>query len=280
MLERRGNAEIERILRHDAVLQERQQGGVGGVRELRNDRALAFRIVEQEIDGAARGGDETDPRSLGQPSALEGERGLHHVVERATIADAVALAHGEIGRIVAADDAGVGGGRGLRLGGGAGLDRQDRLAGFERAGGRMHEGLRPPDAFDEQRDDAGVRIIDQEVEIIGEIEIGLVAGGDPVGEAQAAVGAGPQPELQRAARLEHAGDRAGRHAAQFGVRIGEQPLPVAVRPHAIGAGQAQICVGQERLEPGAALLRFRILAVADRARIDGGRFHAGGRARR
>ena len=166
--------------------------------------------------------------------------------------------------------------RGLRLRGGAGLDRQDRLAGLESAPRRLHEGLRPPYAFDEQRDDAGVRIVDQEVQIVGEIEIGLVPGRDPVGETQAAVGAGSQPELQRSARLEHAGDRAGRDAAQFRVRIGEQPFPIAVRPHAFGAGQAQLGMPQKILEPGAALLGFRILAIADRARIDGGGFQSTG----
>ena len=64
-----------------------------------------------------------------------------------------------------------------------------------------------------------LRIVDQEVQVVGEIEADLVAGRDAVGEAQAAVGGGAQPELQRAARLEHRAHRAGAgsaHSSLFG----------------------------------------------------------------
>jgi hypothetical protein len=100
---------------------------------------------------------------LRQAAAIEGEGGLHHVVEVAAVIDAVAFAHREIGGVVAADRAGVRLRGGLRLGGGAGLDRDDRLAGFECAGGRRHEGVGPPQPFDEQRDHFGIGIVDQEV---------------------------------------------------------------------------------------------------------------------
>ena len=61
---------------------------------------------------------------------------FEHVVERAAIADAVALAHRQIGRVVAADGAGMRLRRRARFLRGAGLDRHDRFAGFERATGR------------------------------------------------------------------------------------------------------------------------------------------------
>ena len=108
MLESHRNAEVERILGRDPLLHEGQQGGVGFRREVGHRRAFGLGVVVEQIDRAARGGDESDARPFRQPAAVEGERGLQHVVERAAIDDAVALAHGEIGGIVAADRPGMG----------------------------------------------------------------------------------------------------------------------------------------------------------------------------
>ena len=253
MLEPHRNAEVERILGRDSLLHERHQGGVGLRREVGHDRAFGFGVVVEQIDGAARGSNESDAWPFRQPAAVERERGLQHVVERAAIDDAVAFAHGEIGRIVAADRPGVGLRGRLRLRGGAGLDGENRLTGRERATRRLHEGLRAADALDEQDDDAGVRVIDQKMEVVREIEIGLVARGDAIGEAQAAVGAAAQPELQGAARLEDAANRARRKTPEFAVGIAEQPLVIAERAHAVGAGEAELAAGQKILEPGTAL---------------------------
>ena len=156
LLEPAGDAEIERVLRLDAFLHVGHQPLERLGRIVRHRGALELRVVVEQIDGAARGGDEADARPLRQPAAVEGQRRLHHVVEVAAIVDAVALAHREIGGVVAADRAGVRLRGGLRLRGGAGLDRDDRLAGFERARGRRHEGVGPADALDEQRDHACV----------------------------------------------------------------------------------------------------------------------------
>ena len=130
--------------------------------------------------------------------------------------------------------------------------------------------------FDEQRDHLGVRIVDQEIQIVGEIEADLVAGGDAVGEAQAAVGGGAQPELQGAARLERRAHRARREAAKLVVRIGEDLLVIAVGAHAVRARHLDLAAAEEVLQPGAALVRLRIGTVAHRGRIDRRGRDAGG----
>jgi hypothetical protein len=139
----------------------------------------------------------------------------------------------------------------------------------------VHEGVRPADALDEQHDLAGVGIVDDEVEIIGEAEIGLVPRRDAVGEAQAALGGGLHPELDGAAGLKDARDPAGGELAQFGVGITEQALAIGVGAHAVRPGDAQAARRHEVLEPGAARLRFRFLAVAHHGGVDGGGLDAG-----
>ncbi len=274
-LHRRRNADVERVLRRDPFLHHRRQRGFGLLGVVGNDGAFGVAVVVEQVDRAARCGDEADARSFRQPAAVEGERRLHQIVERAAAHDAVTLAHGEIGGVVAGDGTGVGLRGGLRLRGGAGLDGEDGLAHGERATGRMHERLRPADAFDEQHDLPGRGIVDDEIQIIGEIEVGLVAGGDAIGIAQPAVGRRLHPELNGAAGLEQACHRARRQAAQLGVGIAEQTLAIGIGPHAIGPGHAQPALGHELLEPGAACLRFRLVAVAHHRGIDGGGFHAG-----
>ena len=221
---RRRNADVERVLRRDAVLHHRLHRGLGSVAEIRNGRAFLLGVIVKQIDCAARGGDESDARAFRQPAAFERQRGLDHVVERAAIDDAVALAHRQIGGVIAGDGAGVRLRGGLRLCRDAGLDGKDRLAHGECAAGSVHERFGPPDAFDEQHDHLGVRIVQHEVEIILEPKVRLVARGDAVGIAQAAVGGRAHPEHDGAAGLEQAGNRAGFKRAQIDVGVAHQPF--------------------------------------------------------
>ena len=191
------------------------------------------------------------------------------------IDDAVALAHGEIRGIIAGDGAGVGLRGGARLCGDAGLDGEDGLAHGERAAGGMHEGLRPANAFDEQHDLARVRIVDDEIEIVGKTEVGLVARRDAIGVAQPPLGRGLHPELDQAAGLEDAGDRTGRKPAQIGVGVPEEALAVGIGAHAVRSRHAQAARCGEILEPRAARLRFRLVAVAQHRGVDGGGADAG-----
>jgi hypothetical protein len=124
---------------------------------VRHRGALELGVVVEQVDGAARGRDEADARSLRQPAAVERQRRFHHVVEVAAIVDAVALAHREIGGIVA-DRAGVRLRRGLRLRGGAGLIATIgllRAAAAMKASGRRNS---------MNSDHPGVRIVDQEIQ--------------------------------------------------------------------------------------------------------------------
>ena len=270
-----GDADVERIFRRDAFLHHGQERRLGRVREVGHRRAFGLGIVVQQVDGSARGGDKADARPFRQPSALERERGFDEVVERAIVDDAVALAHREIGGVVARDRAGMGLRGCLRLRRRPGLDGKDGLAHRQRAAGRVHERLRPADAFDEQHDLPRLGIIDDEVEVVGQAEIWLVARRDAVGEAQSALGPGLHPELDGAAGLEEACDRTGGQPAKLGVGIAEKTLAIGIRPHAVRPRHAQAAFRHEGRKPRAPCLRFRLIAVADHRGIDSGGLDAG-----
>ncbi len=51
-LDGRGNADVERILRRDAVLHQRQQRRLGGVGEIRHRGAFGLGVVVEQVDGA------------------------------------------------------------------------------------------------------------------------------------------------------------------------------------------------------------------------------------
>ena len=157
------------------------------------------------------------------------------------------------------------------------LDQEDRLAGRERLLRRRHEGLRPADALDQADDDLGVLVLDQEIDVVGEIEIELVAARHRVGEIEAAQRRLLQPELERAAGLEHDADRARLKPAHALGRIEQELLAERERAHAVRAGNAKpVLVGQgeQRLR---ALLALGIAAFAELRRIDQRAFQAVGR---
>ena len=252
VLQRRRNAGVERVLRLDALLHVGQQRLVGGGGKFRNHRAFGFGIIVEQIDRAAGSGDKADARAFRQPPALKRQRCFQQIVERAAIDDTVALAHRQIRGVVAADGAGMrlrGGSRSLR---GAGLDREDWLAGGKRPSGGAHEGGRVPDTFDEQHDLFGVRIVDQKINEIGEIEVGLVARRHRIGKAHAALGGALEPELHRSAGLKYAADRSWRDAAQLGVGVGEQFLAIRIGAHAVRAADAQLAGRDKVFQPCAA----------------------------
>ena len=261
-LEGRGDADIERISRRDPCLHQRQQRRLGLLGEVGNGGALGLRIVVKQIDRCSRVGHEADARPFRRPAAFERERGFDKIVERAVIDDAVTLAHGEIGGVVAGDGAGVRLRGGLRLHRGAGLDGKDRFAQGKRAARRVHERLRAANAFDEEDDLARVRVVDDEIEIIGKAEIRLVARRDAIGVAKPPLGRSFHPELQQPAGLEDAGDRTRRKPAQVRVGIAEQALAIGVSAHAVRTGYPQAALRRELLEPGSACLRLRRVAVA------------------
>jgi len=88
--------------------------------------------------------------------------------------------------------------------------------------------------LDEQRDQARVRILDEEIDVVGEIEAHLVAARDHVVELHATLGRGMAEILHGAAGLRDHGDRAGREPAQVGVGIAEIFLRSAIAPMQLG----------------------------------------------
>ena len=144
------------------------------------------------------------------------------------------------------------------------------------AGG--HEGRRPPDAFDEQRDDAGLRVFDEVIDVVGEIEAHLVAAGDHVVEVHPAMRAHAGDVLHGAAGLGHERDRAGLLLAKLGIGIAEILLPHRIDAHAVGPADQQAGSVDQRLERRAACDDLGIVAFADLACIDGGALEPGGDA--
>ena len=196
------------------------------------------------------------------------------IVERGTADDAVLPADRVEHLIVGRDRAGVAHRRRLAAFAAPDLDQEDRLAGGERLFRRRHEGLRPADALDQADDDLGVLVVDQEVDVVGEIEIELVAARDRVGEIEAAQRRLLQPELERAAGLEHDADRAGLKPAHALGRIEQELLAERERAHAVRSGNAKpVLVGQgeQRLR---ALLALGIAAFAELRGVDQRAFQA------
>ena len=179
--------------------------------------------------------------------------------------------------IVAGDRAGVARGRRLAALAAADLEQEDRLFRRERLLGRRHEGLRPANALDQADDDLRVLVIDQEVDVVGEIEIELVAARHRVGEIEAAQRRLLQPELERAAGLEHHADRARAQRAHALGRIEQELLAQRERAHAVRAGNAQaVLVGQRQHRLRAAALG--VAAFAELRGIDQRAFQAVGGA--
>ena len=266
----RGNAGIERVLQRQFGRHEVPDTGLRRGAEFRcADRAHVFDVIVKEIDRAARRRQPADARAFRQTAALEGELHFHHVVEARHDGNAITLAHGREDVVIAGYRAGVrlrGLARFLRF---AALDHDDRLACEERLGGRRHECRRPPYPFDEQSDDACMFVLDEEVDVIGEIEADLVAARYHIAEIDAAIGARFDEEPQRAARLRYEGDGTRRKLADFVVGIAEEPLVQSIAAHAIGAGDDQPALVDEGLEGASARDDFGIAAFTDIAGIDG-----------
>jgi hypothetical protein len=119
------------------------------------------------------------------------------------------------------------------------FDDEDRFAGSERLRRRRHERLRPAHALDQADDHLGVLVVDQKVDVVGEIEVQLIAAGDGVGEVEATERCLLQPELERAAGLEHDADRTGLKSAHALGRIEQELFAKRDRAHAVRSGNAK-----------------------------------------
>ena len=152
------------------------------------------------------------------------------------------------------------------------------FAGLERLLGRRHERLRPANAFDQTDDDLGVLVLDQEIDVVGEIEVEFVAARHRVREIEPAQRRLLQPELERAAGLEHDADRARLKRAHALGRIEQQLLAERERAHAVRTGNAKPVLLRQGAQSLRALLPFGVAAFAELRGVDQRAFQAAGRA--
>ena len=129
------------------------------------------------------------------------------------------------------------------------LDQHDGFAALRRKCRHRDEFAHVLEAFDKTGDDARVRIVDQVAREIREVEIGFVAGGNDVGEADARVHRAQQERAERGgAALADERDVAGQ-AAQRARRSGRPDVvPDVGEAQAIGAGDAQAGLPRERAD--------------------------------
>ncbi|MNL26312.1 hypothetical protein D3C87_1478290 [compost metagenome] len=149
---------------------------------------------------AARDGHDRQFGTQGRGVVQQQARGVHHFREAAHAQRAVLPQARVIERVVAGQGACVRRGRGGSRAGAARLDGDHRLAGPCRALQRCAEGGGSTDVLDVQTDHAGAGIGHQVVDGFGGVHVALIAGGDPLAQADAAAQHDVHPiRAQRAA---------------------------------------------------------------------------------
>ena len=236
---RQSGAGIERVAGRDAGIDQAgerllRRPGKGG-----HFNAGPVGDIEEQTLGAARISDHRDTVPGRQPARRKRERGFDQLVQGIDQDDTVFAAH-------RGEDVIVGGqGAGMALRGLLPARRtphfqhQDRLAGIERPFRRRHQCIRPAHALGHAGDYLCMTVIDQEIYVIGHVEVQLVSAGDGIGIAEPARGTLFEPELERPARLKHDADRSGRQTADPRRGVEQQAFGQGNRPHAVGARYAQ-----------------------------------------
>lgn len=261
-------ADIQRVLGRQAGIDARLQFGRGRGIEDGKLRALLAGIIEEQPLGAAREAGDGDAAAARQPRLGEGEAALDEIVERRTAQHAELAADGVEHLVVAGERAGVARRRFAAARAAAELQHEQRLLRGERLLGGGEEGVGPAHALDHAGDDPRRFVLDQEIDVVGEVEIELVAARHGVGKAQAAHRRVLQPELERAARLEDDADLARGQRAHARGGIKQQLLAQRDRAHAIGARDAEIIARAELAHRLGTRLAFAIAALAEARGVD------------
>ncbi len=158
-------------------------------------RGLRLQVRQSEAEvGADVGREARKPaRTAGDGDAAAGRRlgtgqqvwCQEQVIERVHAGDAELLEQRIIGAVVAGECGGV---RHRRLAAAfrpADLQRDDRLVGIRRQFTGGTEAINAADRLDEQRDGARLLILDQELDAVAEIDVGLIPGRERVAQADA-----------------------------------------------------------------------------------------------
>ena len=228
--------------------QHRRHRGFGGGRELRQRQAVRFQRVGQQRAAAARAREDRRAVRGGALAALQQLGTLQQVVDVLEQVHPPASASGLEGRPGAGQAGGV---RGGRLGAGfaaPGLGDAHRLAGGSRARQQRREARCVLDALHVQADDVGLRVVDQVLEEVVQVHVGLVAYRHRAREAGADVhaardhGAHQRTTLagQADATARQFGQRAHHHTgggAQVVVGVHQAHAVGTDQPHAAGARQ-------------------------------------------
>ena len=162
--------------------------------------------------------DEAEAVALWHASAFKPQRDLHELIERIAACDAMAAAEGLEGCVVASERSCMRNRLFLAelaaadLHGDHGLARSKRLF----AGGP--ESCAATNAFDEDHDGACLVILNEEVHVVGNVAVELIAAGHCIAETCTALGHAGQIELQDAAALKHTADGALLQRAERGLR--------------------------------------------------------------
>ena len=116
--------------------------------------------------------------------------------------------------------------------------------------------------------------LDQEIDVVGEIEIQLVAARYRIGKVEAAERCLLQPELECSAGLKNHADRARLQSAHALGRIEQELFAERERAHAVRAGNAKPVLVGQRQQSLAALCALGIAAFAELCGIDQRTFEA------
>ena len=274
-IDHRGKAGVERIADNAARTEHVGELVARARAERREIQPGRMERVDQEAALAARQRHGGEAIALGRVGMDKALGGFDQFVEAADPDHALAGRDGVEGLDRAGERAGVRHRGGAPSLGRSELERDDRLAGGPRRLAGLAEHLGVAHAFQINHDDADRGIGGEIGHQIRRFEAGLVAGGDHVADADAAI-------LERLADRHHdrpglAGDRdrPGLHGDDAVVDIGEQPFAGTEVAEAIRAGHGHAGVANGLLQFDRKPLAFRVLQFAEARGDDGRRAGAG-----
>ena len=208
-LQYRAARDVQRIVRRAKTRQGGAQFGDRGVRERGHRHMQHLRAVRGDFARTTGDRYHADPLRLQHAGARDHVGSEQQVLDRLHAHDAVLAAYAVEYAIVADQRAGV------RLCGPRGdfrqadLQHNDRFCRSDRASCGRGKTRRMADRLSEQRDRAHVRLVDQMVDEVRAIEVGLVAGRDHVRQADLVLRRQAGDEAAVRAALGDDCDRAG-----------------------------------------------------------------------
>ena len=241
--------DIERIVRRAETGQRVAQAQHDVVRERRHSDAAFVRCVRCDF-AHATGIRHDGNAAFTQHSGARGDTGgRQQLLDRMHADDAELLADAIEHAVVADQRTGV---RGGRLGGHLtrpNLDRDNRLARLQGTRGGTQEALRVAHSFDEQGKRAGVRIVNQMLDEGADVEIGFVAGGNHITQAEVLLIRQFGGEISSRAALRDDGDAGLLRRCMHWRRPRKNAIGEIDQAQAIGSGQTDVVftrLGQQR----------------------------------